>query len=728
MLRIAISQFRTPVRAPADPGEAAPIVGSEAAPVANPDAIPTTEDAAVSGNVLSDNGAGADSDTVGDPLVVTAVNGEAADVGVQITLPSGALLTLNADGTFDYDPNGAFDALPGAGSGAPSTTQTDSFTYTLGGGAIATVTVTINGVDGDNDFVVGTAGDDALAGGGGADRLRGGSGNDSLDGGDGVDRVDYSQTSAGVTVGLNNGNAIDDGDGGADTLTSIEQVTGSDFNDLLIGADEDNVLFGGLGGDVLIGLAGDDQLFGGDGAANQMQGGLGNDLYVVTANDTVVEFFGEGIDTVQTDHATYTLRANFEVLAYTGAGAFRGVGNAEDNVLYGRTGDDVLSGLGGNDELHGGDGVDTADYSAAWDWITVDLANGVAVDDGEGSSDTLTGIENVIGSAWDDEIYGDAGANVFTGGDGDDLLAGGGGIDVLRGGAGWDVADYSTAAGGVLVKLALGAAASDGDGASDVLVGIEDLTGSAFADILIGEGGDNILDGGLGRDVLIGLDGNDILIGGDGDANQLQGGLGDDLYIISANDTAVEFSGEGHDAVETTLNRYALRANFEDLAFFGVGDFVGIGNAEDNVIVGGDGNDTLTGGQGDDLLVGTLSCGCGGGGTDTVVFAGVLADYLIEDLGGGAWGVTDSVAGRDGADLLVDIDFIRFSDGLVLALTPTAPVLSAKDLSRPQVLPGQSDRVAAMAAGTPLLSLEALLAIGEDRAPSLHHADGWLFG
>ena len=78
---------------------------------------------------------------------MTAVNGVAAGVGSQITLASGALLTVNADGTFSYDPNHAFDYLAAPGSGASNTPGADQFTYTITGGTTATVTMTITGVD-----------------------------------------------------------------------------------------------------------------------------------------------------------------------------------------------------------------------------------------------------------------------------------------------------------------------------------------------------------------------------------------------------------------------------------------------------------------------------------------------------------------------------------------------------------------------------------------------------
>ena len=70
--------------------------------------------------------------------------GRLGEIGQQVTLASGALLTLNADGTFDYDPNGAFDHL------AEGETATDGFAYTVsdgnGGVDTASVTITIDGV------------------------------------------------------------------------------------------------------------------------------------------------------------------------------------------------------------------------------------------------------------------------------------------------------------------------------------------------------------------------------------------------------------------------------------------------------------------------------------------------------------------------------------------------------------------------------------------------------
>jgi len=89
---------------------------------------------------------GNDSDPNGDPLAVSEVNGSASDVGQQITLSSGALLTVEADGAHSYAPNGAFEDLNGDETGS------DSFTYTAddgnGGTDRATVTITVEGTNG----------------------------------------------------------------------------------------------------------------------------------------------------------------------------------------------------------------------------------------------------------------------------------------------------------------------------------------------------------------------------------------------------------------------------------------------------------------------------------------------------------------------------------------------------------------------------------------------------
>ena len=112
-------------------------------PTANPDFNATDEETVVSGNVLDND---SDIDRL-DSISVSAVNGDASAVGTAITLDSGAILTLNTDGTYDYDPNGAYDHLNTGES------DVDSFSYTIadgnGGFATTTVEITIEGISDD---------------------------------------------------------------------------------------------------------------------------------------------------------------------------------------------------------------------------------------------------------------------------------------------------------------------------------------------------------------------------------------------------------------------------------------------------------------------------------------------------------------------------------------------------------------------------------------------------
>ena len=123
---------------------------------------------------------------------------------------------------------------------------------------------------------------------------------------------------------------------------------------------------------------------------------------------------------------------------------------------------------------------------------------------GDAQGDTLSGIENIIGSAFADVLTGDGGPNT---------LVGGAGADALNGGAGTDTADYSSSAAGVTVSLETGLG-SGGDAQGDTLSSIENIIGSALADTLTGDGGVNTLAGGAGADVLNGGAGNDTLSGG----------------------------------------------------------------------------------------------------------------------------------------------------------------------------------------------------------------------
>lgn len=142
----------------------------------------------------------------------------------------------------------------------------------------------IYGYDG-NDTLIGKKSSDSLFGGGDHDTLIGGRGADYLHGGSGIDTASYKDSHAGVNVNLSFGN----GSGGTakgDTWVSIENVTGSKYDDTLIGGDGYNTLKGSKGKDLLKGLADGDFLFGGKGSddlrggdgGDELSGGKGNDI------------------------------------------------------------------------------------------------------------------------------------------------------------------------------------------------------------------------------------------------------------------------------------------------------------------------------------------------------------------------------------------------------------------------------------------------------------------
>ena len=215
-----------------------------------------------------------------------------------------------------------------------------------------------------NDSITGDAGANSLFGNGGADVLRGGDGNDRLfggdgndtlfggagsdihDGGAGSDRVFYSTSSSGVTVNLIN-TALNTGDATGDTFVSIENIGGSQHNDVLTGNSSDNVLIGLSGNDVLNGARGNDRLFGGNGddrllggaGDDIMLGQAGSDTYVIRANagnDRILGF-EDGLDIIEFRNGP----ADFAALTITQIGA--------DTLIVSVNGELTLSGFTATD-------------------------------------------------------------------------------------------------------------------------------------------------------------------------------------------------------------------------------------------------------------------------------------------------------------------------------------------------------------------------------------------
>ncbi|CAN5223995.1 hypothetical protein BH10PSE4_BH10PSE4_08270 [soil metagenome] len=213
----------------------------------------------------------------------------------------------------------------------------------------------------------GYAGDDTIVGGPNSDTLVGGLGKDILEGGQGSDDyyVDFGDTvveaEASVYFGYDTiytGGAYALPDGVAverivATGTGPVALTGNTFFDL----DPSEPAWIPVA-PVLVGNSGINVLDDGGGAAT-MEGGAGNDVYVVhNAAAVVTELADEGYDGVLTDLAAYTLGVNVETLTRQGGAAFRGTGNALSNALTGGTGSDTLDGAAANDVLTGGQGAD----------------------------------------------------------------------------------------------------------------------------------------------------------------------------------------------------------------------------------------------------------------------------------------------------------------------------------------------------------------------------------
>ncbi|EJM09474.1 VCBS repeat-containing protein, partial [Pseudomonas sp. GM21] len=195
-------------------------------------------------------------------------------------------MTVNYADAHDFTPDAhgtytANDNHGGSDTAAVTISYQDGHTLTGTSGDDVMVAGTgnnvINAGDG-NDVLTAGSGNNELHGGAGEDLLFSGAGNDLLDGGTGIDTANYAHATAGVTVNLGLTGAQNTLGAGTDTLTGIEKLTGSNFNDTLTGDNNSNVIDGGLGNDTLNGGGGDDFLIGGLGN-NTLTGGAGADTF-----------------------------------------------------------------------------------------------------------------------------------------------------------------------------------------------------------------------------------------------------------------------------------------------------------------------------------------------------------------------------------------------------------------------------------------------------------------
>ena len=500
-----------------------------------------------------------------------------------------------------------------------------------------------------SETIFGGAGNDFL-GGSGVPGDPGDPSGDTLYGGAGIDAVAFTGGTGSITIDLTAGRGWGS-NAENDYFFEMEWVTGSLYNDTLIGSassetldgfESNDTLNGAGGADTLIGGNGDDTLIGGAGA-DRMSGGAGLDTVSwATASARVTydlgfsatgDAAGDVIDTVE----AYIGSAFDDAILTAGA---------IPETLYGGDGNDLLSGGGafgtpGNggmdasgDTFYGGNGIDAVKYNGGSASVTIDLATGRGFG-GNAENDYYFGIEHAIGSFENDTLQGSANADTLDGDQADDLLSGGAGADLLRGGDGQDIlfadggadtiyggngidhVSYFNGAGGpVTVSLATGVGAGD-IAAGDRLFDLEYLTGTNFGDRLDGGAGDNAIFGAAGADLISGLGGNDTLYGGGDDDVIFGDGGSDTLYGGAGVDTASFFNGAAGGVTVSLLTGMGFGDIAEGDRLFDIENLTGTtfddtltGSAGDNRINGAASNDRIFGLDGNERSWAAMATTC----------------------------------------------------------------------------------------------------------------------
>ncbi len=298
-------------------------------------------------------------------------------------------------------------------------------------------------------------------------------------------------------------------------LSGNDRINGSDRgDDIIAGRNPGNdTIFGGGGRDFIKADAGNDVIDGGD----------DRDTYSLTET-----FFDE----YAFRGAVVNLATGVAIDSWGGTDTLFSIervqGSRLSDELTGSAADEQFWGLKGRDTIIGGAGNDAARYDRDADYggvrgVTVNLTAGTARD-GWGQLDTLSGIENVHGTAQADRITGNGQDNYIIAGNGVDVIDGRGGSDTVEF---WN--DFVTSGAIVDLSRARGQVRNDGFGNVETVTSIENLYGTFLNDSLTGSRGANWLEGDGGADTLIGGGGADVLVGGGG-SDRLTGGAGADAF------------------------------------------------------------------------------------------------------------------------------------------------------------------------------------------------------
>jgi Ca2+-binding RTX toxin-like protein len=392
----------------------------------------------------------------------------------------------------------------------------------------------------------------------------------------------------------------------ADVIVGLggdDTIPGLGGNDLICGGPGNDVLYGQTGRDRVAGGPGRDQVSGG-GGRNRVEGGpdfdyanyylspVGVDVDLATGTAS-----GEGTDALTGIESVFGSQLADSITGDAGSNYVQPFGG-NDAVTGGGGLDIVFDGVGplgsgtdGDDVFDGGDGLDAVAYSEAPGPVVASLAAKSATGNG---NDTISGMEGIWGSAYDDRLTGDSARNLLLPGGGNDQVDGGGANDAA---AFW----FSTAP--VTADLSQGSASGEGD---DTLTGIEGLLGTVvFGDVLTGDARTNLLDGDGGDDRLFGGDGNDWLVGGLGN-DEIDGGAGSfDLADFSTTAFQEVVAPVTVDLAEGTATGHGTDdlSAIEGLLGSALDDHLG-GDAGPNVIFGLAGNDVVSAGDGDDRVDG----------------------------------------------------------------------------------------------------------------------------